>query len=241
MKHAIVAFLALVGAVALVGGAVLLWLNRPGRTAVSVNGRVLTDRELTWRAQTLIDDAKRMENLLIPEREMPQAMLHYRRMAAKMWIVKEVLLAAAIEAGVKVTVADEKSSLAKVEEQLRSRNLTAEQFFKEGPIPEETKRADFRETLLIDKFTKRELEGKLSFNPKDIDDRTKELRELNAKARQAGAPPKFKTDRKSVIDMVRREKYNMAFRDLFRERFGKTFVECPAFPDLETVDGVSPP
>ena len=60
MKQAIVAFLALVGAVALVGGGVMLWLNRPGRTAVSVNGRILTDRELTWRAQTLIDDARRM-------------------------------------------------------------------------------------------------------------------------------------------------------------------------------------
>ena len=241
MKQVIVAFLALVGAVALVGGGIVLWLNRPGRTAISVNGRVLTDRELTWRAQTLIDDAKRMENLLIPEGEMPNAMRYYRRMAAKMWIVKEVMLAAAVEAGVKVTVADEKASLAKVESQLRSRNLTPEQFFKEGPIPEEIKRSDFREALLIDKFTKREVEGKLAFSPKEIDDRIKELREQNMKARSSGATPKFSTDRKSVIDMLRREKYNIAFRNLFRERFGKVFVECPAFPELEKVDGVSPP
>ena len=239
MKQAIVAMLAITGAIALVVGGVILWNNWPGRTAVSVNGRVLTDRELTWRAQTLIDDAKRVEHLLIPEKEMPEAMRHYRRMAAKMWIVKEVLLAAAVESGVKATAADEKESLAKVEQQLKSRNLTPEQFFKEGPIPEETKRSDFREAVLIGKYTKREIDGKLGLATKEIDDRMKELRELNAKLAKDGKPP-VKADRKSAIEMLRQEKYNIEFRNLFREKFGKMAVECPAFPDLESVDGVSP-
>ena len=241
MKQAIILFLAFVGAAALVGGGVMLWLNRPGRTAVSVNGRVLTDRELTWRAQTLIDDARRTEHLLIPEKEMPQALQHYRRLAAKMWIVKEVLLAAAVESGVKATAADEKSSLEKVAKQLRSRNLTPEQFFKEGPIPEETKRADFREAVLIGKFTNREIEPKIPFGAKEIEQRTQELRELNAKTTKPGDPPRFKTDRKSVIDLLRQERYNIAFSNLFRERFGKMTVTCPAYPDLESVDNVSPP
>lgn len=241
MKQAIIAFLALVGAIALVGGGVMLWRNRPDRPAVSVNGRVLTDRELTWRAQTLIDDAKRMERLLIPERRMQEAMRHYRRMAAKMWIVKEVLLAAAVEAGTKVTAKDEKISLSKLEAQLRSRNITPDQFFKEGPIPEAMKRAEFKETVLIEKFTDKEIEGKVKFDAKDIDDKAKELRELNEFAIKAGRKPTFATDRKSVIDAVRRERYNIAFRDLFRERFARMSVECPAYPDLEAVDGVSPP
>lgn len=234
------AILALIGAAALVAGGAMLWMNRPGRTAVSVNGRILTDRELTWRAQTLIDDAKRVEHLLIPEKEMSEAMRHYRRTAAKMWIIKEVLLAAAVEAGVKATAEDEKRSLAKVEQQLKSRHLTPEQFFKEGPIPEETKRADFREAVLIGKFTKKEIDGKLGLVNKDIDDRVKELKELADKAAKAGKPAKFKADRKTAIEMLRQEKYNMEFRNLFRAQFGKVTVECPAFPDLENVDGVSP-
>lgn len=241
MKQTIVSMLAVVGAFAIAGGAFYLWSNRPGRTAVSVNGRVLTDRELTWRAQTLIDDARRMERLLIPEREMPEAMRHYRRTAAKMWIVKEVLLAAAVESGVKATADDEKESLSKVARQLKSRHLTPEQFFKEGPIPEETKRADFRETVLIGKYTKREIEDKLSVSAKEIDDRMKELRELNVRVVKSGGKPKLKADRKTAIEMLRQEKYNMAFRDLFREKFVKMSVECPAFPELESVDGVSPP
>ena len=66
MKQIIMSVLALIGAVALAGGAFFLWSNRPGRTAVSVNGRILTARELDWRTQTLIDDAKRVEKKLIP-------------------------------------------------------------------------------------------------------------------------------------------------------------------------------
>ena len=241
MKQAVMSVLALIGAVALAGGAFFLWSNRPGRTAVSVNGRILTARELDWRAQTLIDDAKRMENLLIPEREMKEAMRHYRRTAAKMWIVKEVLLAAAVESGVKVTADDEKASLARVASQLKSRNLTPEQFFKEGPIPESTKRSDFKEAVLIGKYTKREIEDKLSVGTKEIDDRVKELRELSAQVKKSGGKPKLKADRKTAIEMLRQEKYNIAFRDLFRDRFGKMSVKCPMFEDLESVDGVSPP
>ena len=241
MKQTIVAILALIGAIALVVGGVMLWRNRPGRMAVSVNGRSLTDRELTWRAQTLIDDAKRVENLLIPEKEMPEALRHYRRQAAKMWIVKEVLLAAAVESGVKATAEDEKQSLTKMEQQLKSRHLTPEQFFKEGPIPEETKRADFREAVLIGKFTKHEIEGKLGLGNQEIADRVKELRELKDKAIKAGEKPPFKADRKTAIEMLRQEKYNIEFRNLFRTQYGKMAVECPAFPDLESVDGVSPP
>jgi hypothetical protein len=64
---------------------------------------------------------------------------------------------------------------------------------------------------------------------------------MNARIVKSGGKPKLKADRKTAIEMLRQEKYNMAFRDLFRERFGKMAVECPAFPDLESVDGVSPP
>jgi hypothetical protein len=164
MKQAVMSMLALVGALALAGGAFYLWSNRPGRTAVSVNGRVLTARELEQRTQTLLYDAKRVENILIPEKEMDEALRYYRRRAAKMWIIKEVLLAAAVESGVKASAEDEKESLSKVARQLKSRNLTPEQFFKEGPIPEATKRSDFKETVLIGKYTKREIEDKISLS-----------------------------------------------------------------------------
>ena len=241
MKQTVISILALIGAVSLATGGVILWNNRPGRTAISVNGRTITWRELTWRAQTLLDDEKRMAGILIPEKNMAEAMRHYRRTAAKMWIVKEVLLAAAVEAGIKATPEDEQASLAQVAYKLKSRNLTPEQFFKEGPIPESVKREDFREALLIGKLVKQNVDGKIRLSTQEIDERMKALRELKARAAASGEKSKIKADRKTAIETLRREKHNDGFRNLFREKFSAVKVLCPAFPDLETVDGVSPP
>ena len=69
----------------------------------------------------------------------------------------------------------------------------------------------------------------------------KELKELKARAAKTNEPLNFKADRKTAIEMLRQEKYNIEFRNLFRTQFGKMAVLCPAFPDLESVDGVSPP
>lgn len=241
MIQIVYAVLALLGAGALGGGGTWLWMNRPDRPAVSVNGRVLTERELGWRAQTLLDDAKRMDNLLVPKEKMEDAMNHFRRTAAKMWIVKEVLLAAAVESGLKATPKDEQDSLARLANALKSRNLTPEQFFAEGPIPEKVKRTEHMETVLIEKYLAREIEKNIKVSGMEIEEEGKIRRKANAEAAKAGREQPFKTDRRSLINAVHGMKYNVAFRKLFRERFARMQVQSPAFPDLEKVDGVSPP
>ena len=50
-------------AAAAVGG-LLAWRMRPWRAAVSVNGHAMSARELDMRAQTLLDDARRVEHLV---------------------------------------------------------------------------------------------------------------------------------------------------------------------------------
>ena len=128
-----------------------------------------------------------------------------------------------------------------MEQQLKSRHLTPEQFFKEGPVPEDTKRADFRETVLIGKFTKKAIEGKLGLANKEIDDRVKELMTLHENAEKQGRKQKFRANRKTAIEMLRQEKYTSELQNLVREHFVKMSVECPAFPDLESVDVIFPP
>jgi hypothetical protein len=66
------------------------------------------------------------------------------------------------------------------------------------------------------------------------------LREINAKIVKEGGKPRLKADRKTAIEMLRQEKYNIEFKKLFREKFSKVVVQCSIFPDLESVDGVSP-
>lgn len=241
MKKIVVGLLALVGLAALVDGGVYLWAHRPWRVAVQVNGRPLVWRELDLRARTLLDDARRTEHLTLPKEREGEALNHYRRQAAKMWIVKEVMLAEAVARGIEVGVADEKEAMARVTTRLKLKNLTPEQFFKEGPLPEELKRRDFREGVLIGKFTDREVLDKIHVTTQEIDARQNELKQLALIKTKPGGRPAVKSDRKTAIDMLRAERFQKGFRDLFRTLFAKADVKCPEFPDLEELNAVSPP
>lgn len=225
-------------AAAAVGG-LLAWRMRPWRAAVSVNGHAMSARELDMRAQTLLDDARRVEHLVYAKGREREALDYYRREAAKMWIVKEVLLAEALARGYEASPADEKESLVQMAARLKSRNLTPEQFFKEGPIPEDVKRRDFREGVLISKFTAREVRDKISVTPKEIDERLAELKKADLALAGNGRRPT--ASRKAAIDSLRAERFREGFRALFRSLYVKAQVRCPDYPELETLDGVSPP
>ena len=96
MKKVLIHVLALVGFAALVVAGYMAWQVRPWRVVASVNGHTVTAREITLRAQTLLDDAKRTEHLIYPKEREREALEYYRRDATKKWIVKEVLLAEAL-------------------------------------------------------------------------------------------------------------------------------------------------
>ena len=237
MKRVLGALFVLVCLGALATGGVWLWGRRPWRTAVSVNGRVLTAGELELRAQTLCDDAVRTKRLAIARGHEAEAVRSFRKEAAQMWIVKEVLLGEAVARGTTATQSDEKEALAQAATRLKKRDLTVEDFFREGPLPEELKRQDFREGMLIGLFMKKVVGEKVSVTPEEIDQCVTRLKKLAA----SSSAPALKTDRKTAINTLRTEKYNQGFRRVFRELFVKADVKCPMFPALESVDGVSPP
>jgi hypothetical protein len=240
-RRAVLHGFALVGLAAIVVAGVWLWGLRPWRTAVSVNGRILTARELDLRAQTLLDDAQRVEHVVFSPARAAEALRHYRRQAVKMWILKEVLLAEAVARGIEVGAEDENESLKQMERDLKSRNLTVEQYFKEGPLPEEVKRRDFREVLLVRKFTTKEVADKISLTTKEIDDYVTELKRQSLLQTKPGEKPKIKTDRKTAIDMLRADRYRKGFRALFRSLYPKADIHVPEYPDLETLNAVSAP
>ena len=169
MKRTLLHVFALVALAAVVVGGVWLWGQRPWRVAVSVNGRVLTARELDMRAQLLMEDGRRMGQLPAPPED-------YRRQAAARWIVKEVLLSEAVARGIELGAEDEQEEIAKLEADLKSHHLTVEQYFRQMPLPEEQMRRDFREVLLLKKFLKQEVDDKVSFLPADIESCMKALK-----------------------------------------------------------------
>jgi len=218
-----------------------LWLLWDLRPVIGVNGRTLTAREFGWRARTLLDDAKRTEHLVVPADREEEVLRFYSRRAAQLWILKEVLLAEAVARKFQATPADEKAELVRTAARLKSRNLTPEAYFKEGPIPEAIKRRDFREAILIRHLTDREVEDRISVTTPEIEARFAELRKTALATTKPGERPKVKPSRKTAIDMLRAERYQRGFRRLFRDLYGKFDVRCPEYPVFETVDGVSPP
>ena len=229
MKRAIFHVLALVALAAVVVGGVWLWRQRPWRISVSVNGRILTARELDMRAQLLLEDGRRMS-------QSPAALEDYRRQAAARWIVKEVLLSEAVARGTELGAEDEREEISKLETDLKSHHLTVEQYFRQMPLPEELMRRDFREVLLLRKFLKKEVDDKVSLTTADIEACMKALRSKAFFQKAHGEKQRMKTDRKSVTDMLRASLHNKGYRDLLRSLCAKTDIRAPEYPFLEDVE-----
>ena len=133
MRKALVRVVVLVALATVVVGGVWAWTRRPWRVAAAVNGVALTARELDLRAEALGGD---------------------RRETVRTWIAKQVLLDEAVQRNVSVAEADEREAKSILTAWLASRGVTPEQFFTEGPLPEEARRRDLQEGLLIHALVK---------------------------------------------------------------------------------------
>lgn len=221
--------------------AAMLWAHRPWRVAVEVNGRALSSHELDLRAQTMMREDFRRDPKAVATEGETEALARCRRDAAKAWIVKEIMLAEAMARGYEVGVEDERESLRRVAARLKARNMTPDEFFREGPLPEEVKRGDFRVGVLIDKFVARELSDKISIRPEEIERRIAELKRLSPAGDTPDGGGKSGVDRRTAVNMLRAERFAADFRSLFRSLFVKTTVKCVDYPELEKLDVMSPP
>lgn len=236
--NAAVRCLALVGAAALVTGGVWLWGRRPWRAAAEVNGATLTAGEMEMRAEALLDEAVKVDRIAVPEGRRGEALAHFRREAVKSWIMKEIMLAEAVAKGVEALPGDEQAALARMAPLLRSRNMTAEEYFKAGPMPEEMRRRDFREGVLVNKYTEREILDKIAVSAEAIDKRQNELKKYALATGKPGEKSKVKTDRRTAMEMLRAEAFRAEFRKKFLELFAKAKVRSPEYPELERPEGV---
>lgn len=235
-------FLMLFLSVLAMTGAFYLWQNRPGRAVLTVNGRHLTAQELAWRAETLLQDAQRQQHFAFTADRAKEVRQYYRREAARLWLIKEIFLATAVARGMNVTPADEQSALALAGSRLKHmRGMTSEQYFSEGPLPRAVKERDFREGVLVNKFTKSEIEDKIKITGEEIKKRTDELVKINLATAKPGKEMRHKTDHKSVVTMLRGEKYAQGFRELLASLYGTVVVKSPEFPQFETFEGLSAP
>ena len=140
MRRAFVIILAFAILAALAYGGAWLWMRRPWRVVASVDGDTLTSNDLDIRVKTYYGDQAVTEEV---RREMVQA-----------WIVKQVLLGEAVRRSVSLTKDDEDEVNAILAAWFASQGTTVERFFAAGPLPEERKRKDFKEGMLVHALVK---------------------------------------------------------------------------------------
>ena len=133
MRKALALAVTLAVLAALASAGAWLWSRRPWRVVATVNGVTLTARDLEIRAETYGGD---------------------RREAVRAWIAKEVLLGEAVQQNVSLAEDDERDVKGVLAAWLASQGTTVDGFFSAGPLPEDAKRQDFKEGLLIHALVK---------------------------------------------------------------------------------------
>ena len=211
-----------------------LWGWHPARVSVAAAGQVVTSAELDLRVRNAQDDLRRRGFT-------PPALNVLRRHEAQVWIFKAVMLAEALRQGMTVTPDDERKERAKMSGSLKPHKLTVEQFFKEGVLPESLKMADFRANIRVNKLLAREVDEKANVSGPEIEARMAELRRRAADEAARGLKPTTRSDRKTAINDLRMERHNKGCRAIFRSLYGSARVWSPEFPEMERLDGVSPP
>ena len=211
-----------------------LWGWRPARVSIAAAGQVVTSAELDLRVRNAQDDLRRRGFT-------PPAVSVLRRHEAQVWIFKVVMHAEAVRQGLTVTPDDERRERAKMSASLKPHKLTVEQFFKEGVLPESLKIEDFRANIRVNKLLVREVDEKANVSGTEIEARMAELRRRAADEAARGLKPTTRSDRKTAINDLRLERHNKGCRAIFRSLYGSARVWSPEFPEMERLDGVSPP
>ena len=232
MKKAISGFLMLVGLAALVCGAGYLWVQRPWRVVVEVNGHTMTAGELRARGAGLLEDAKKTEHLVVPNNraKRAEAQRFYEEKAAGLWVLKMLMLDEALARKLKATPAEAQEAVKLMEKRLKSRNMTVDDYFKRGPLPEEMLRREFEEGVLVTKLLKQEVEDKIVLKPDEI---TKHHEELQRRAMLTKKVQPGKIDRKFAVDSLRSIRYMEGVKKFYESLRAKADVKAPEYPNVE--------
>ena len=232
MKKAISVFLMLVGLATIVAGAVYLWGQRPWRVVVEVNGHVMTAGEPHARGAGMLEDAKKVEHLVVPNNRQKQAeaQYYYEEKAAKLWVLKMLMLDEALARKLKATPAEAQEAVKLMEKRLKPRGMTVDDYFKRGPLPEDVLRREFEEGVLVTKLLKQEVEDKIALTPDEI---TKHQAEMQRRAMATKKVQPAKIDRKVAIDSLRSIRYMEGVKKFYESLRAKADVKAPEYPKVE--------
>jgi parvulin-like peptidyl-prolyl isomerase len=156
----------------------------PRKVVVSVDGQKLLWRDMEKRAEGFLQDEINMKSLAVSEGNREAALDYFRRRAVKVFVFKTLFLAEAKRLNIRVTDEDRKKGLEKLDQVLKPRNKTADEFFKQSPLGEKLMRAEFADGLLIDKLLEQAIQSKLVVEDKDMDQVAREVSQARTECRK---------------------------------------------------------
>jgi len=129
----------------------------PAEVAVTVNETKMTWGDLDARADAFLKEQTGGNPDAIPADRMEEARDYFRRRVVQISVFKALMQGEAKRRSLELTDADRAEGLKKVEEAVKPRGMTVEDFFAKAPMGAEAARKEFDEGLLIDKLIKMEV------------------------------------------------------------------------------------
>lgn len=126
--------------------------NHPQSIAAIINGTPIFWESVDRRGRGFLKDEKEVGHLAFAPAQEAEALDHFRRRAAKIEVMRHLLLEDAKQHKIVVTEGDRRKTLARLEPLMAQRHWTTNDFFTRSPLGEEQTRLEFEESIYIDKL-----------------------------------------------------------------------------------------
>jgi len=191
----------------------------PNEVVASVNGVNYIRKDM----EKIVASVMASQN--IPAEQQAEARRFFEQRIVSSFIMKSLVMDEVKKAKIAVSDEDRKEQVAKLEQMLKARNMTMDQYFKNSPSGEETARKEFEEGLLIDKLIKEKVLNAIAIDDAEV---TKYIADITAKNAELETANKNlsegnKAKRAKIVDLKKKLDEGADFATLAKEN-----SDCPS-------------
>jgi len=160
--------------------------NHPRSLAATVNGVPVFWESVDRRGRGFLKDEQEFNGLAFAPEKEAEALDFFRRRATKIEVMRLLLLEEVRQQRIVVTDKDRQNALLRLQPIMARRNWTTNDFFTRSPLGEEQTRAEFEESVYIDKLLDERVIRPVTVTEGDLDAAVVEIGRIRKeKSRQA--------------------------------------------------------
>lgn len=155
----------------------------PDYVVAMVNDTPLTWEEMERRAMGYMNQDIKQNHLIIPSNRLEDAKAFFRKRSISAFVMKTLTMDEARKSSITVTDRDRVKGLNLLAQTLKSRNMTTNDFFNNGPLPPEQMHREFEDGLVIDKLFEQKVGISIGIHNEEIDKVIAEIQATNEQKR----------------------------------------------------------